>query len=437
MKDFNNLKISLTQQEKDVLEGKQGAMLQKIMETVVRYGEALEAERLVDITGKGHFVITHAIPGISPSMEMLDDLIEAGLKAGLPFTLDPVAPLDYDNWWLTSAQKKILDQMYQTQARYDKKMLQLGLLSPEACTCTPYLPEVGNLPKRDDILAWSESACVIFANSVLGARSNRNGAIMDLLCNIIGKVPLSGFLLNEERKATWRIEIRTDELPPPQLLGAAIGKRVLADVPYIIGLDRYLGSDMNQNTLDYLHDMGAGCATAGAVGLYHVENLTPEALEMGDGLLAGNFKTCIIDDNTLQDLLKSYPVLWKEKNARPEKCYLGCPHFSLNQLEWWAAKIHEALMAANCINLKIKTTICAAPQVLAKFRENKKAWQQLTNAGVKFSPACSMQLFDNNLSENETIITNSNKLRAYTNARYFPDKEILEILVSGNIRGDA
>jgi hypothetical protein len=431
---FNNMKISLTQEEKDILEGKQGAMLQKIMKTVVLYGEALEAKRLVDITGKGHFVITHAIPGISPSMEMLDALLAADLKTMHPFTLDPIAPLDYENWHLTPAQKMTLDQMYQAQKSYDEKMQQLGLLSPEACTCTPYLPEVGNMPGRGDILAWSESACVVFVNSVLGARSNRNGAIMDLLCNIVGKVPLSGFLTDEGRKATWRIEIKTAELPSPQLLGAAIGKTVLADVPYIAGLDRFFGTDMDQDARDYLHEMGAGGATAGAVGLYHVENMTPEAVDEGPDLLVGGFNSHIIDDDVLQDLLKSYPVLWADKNAQPEKCYLGCPHLSLNQLEWWADKIHEALMMENRKAIKIKTTICAAPKVLAKFRKNKKAWKQLTRAGVKFSPACPMQLFDNNLSEKEAIITNSNKLRAYTNARFFLDEQIVKIMTTGDIR---
>lgn len=431
MDNLENLKIKLTREEKDVLQGKQGTTLQKIMKTVVLYGEAMGAEKLADIDGNGHFVITYAIPGIAPSMEMLDELVESGLKTKTPFTLDPKPPLDFENWNLDSEQIRILEKMYEDQVRYDERMIQLGLRDADACTCTPYLPEVGNIPEKGAILAWSESACAIFANSVLGARTNKNGAIIDLLCNIVGKAPLAGLLTDEGRKATWLIEIKTKNLPLPQLLGAAIGVKILADVPFIVGLDRFLGTGLNAKTRDYLHDMGAACATAGAVGLYHIENITPEALEQGQNLLLPNHKTHIIDDQELQNLLSSYPEMWKDKNAKPEKCYLGCPHLSLQQLYWWDERIHMALQAKNQSRLVVKTTICAAPQVLEKFKAEGKAYERFKRAGVKLSIGCPMQLFDNDISAEEAILTNSNKLRAYTSARFFPDQDLVDILVSG------
>ena len=426
--------MKLLNEELDILSGSRGKILQRVMTTIVAYGEALHAERLVNITGMGHFVIPHAIPGISPSMEMLDALIAADLKTLQPFTLDPIAPLDYENWWLKPEQIDCLERMYQNQKQYDERMQALGLWNPEACTCTPYLPEVGNLPGRDDILAWSESACVVFINSVIGARSNRNGAIIDLLCNIAGKVPLSGFLSDQGRKATWRIEVKTDRLPLPQVLGAAIGKAVLADVPYIVGLERFLGRGINSHTWDYLHELGAAAASAGAVGLFHVENITPEAIDYRTDLLAGEHKTVTIDEQTLQELVASYPVIWSDRNVAPTKCFLGCPHLSLNQLEWWADKIHELLIQHGGKHLKVNTTISSAPQVLEKFIEKGQGWQILSGAGVRFSPACPMQLFDNNLSRDDAIITSSNKLRVYTHARFFPDEELAEIVVTGKIR---
>ena len=426
--------MKLLNEELDILSGSRGKILQRVMTTIVAYGEALHAERLVNITGMGHFVIPHAIPGISPSMEMLDALIAADLKTLQPFTLDPIAPLDYENWWLKPEQIDCLERMYQNQKQYDERMQALGLWNPEACTCTPYLPEVGNLPGRDDILAWSESACVVFINSVIGARSNRNGAIIDLLCNIAGKVPLSGFLSDQGRKATWRIEVKTDRLPLPQVLGAAIGKTVLADVPYIVGLERFLGRGINSHTWDYLHELGASAASAGAVGLFHVENITPEAIDYRTDLLAGEHKTVTIDEQTLQELVASYPVIWSDRNVAPTKCFLGCPHLSLNQLEWWADKIHERLIQHGGKHLKVNTTISSAPQVLEKFIEKGQGWQILSGAGVRFSPACPMQLFDNNLSRDDAIITSSNKLRVYTHARFFPDEELAEIVVTGKIR---
>ncbi len=435
MHPLDDLRISLTPEERDILQGKQGPVLQKVMETVVLYGEALGAEKLVDIEGNGHFVIAYAIPGIAPPMEMLDELMEAGLETKTAFTLDPRPPLDFENWWLSPQQVQLLEDMYQNQERHEERMEQLGLRDSDAWTCTPYLPQVGNTPKRGDVLAWSESACAIFANSVLAARTNKNGAIIDLLCAIVGKTPRVGLLTDEGRCATWLIEVDTEKLPSPQVLGAAVGMKVLADVPFIVGLDRFLGSGLTAQSRDYLHEMGAACATAGAVALFHVEKITPEAVDFGRDLLAPGYGSFRIDDRHLQDLLASYPVMWADKGAQPEKCFIGCPHLSTEQLRWWTKEISSGLLEHDRSKLPVKTTLCAAPQVLQEFRSDAEACRTLENAGVKLSAGCPMQLFDNELSATEAIVTNSNKLRAYTSARFFPDDELVQILVSGEIGG--
>jgi len=209
--------------------------------------------------------------------------------------------------------------------------------------------------------------------------------------------------------------------------------KVLADVPFIVGLDRFLGSGLNTETRDYLHEMGAACATAGAVGLFHAENITPEAIDYGRDLLVPNHGTHFIDDQQLQDFLASYPVMWAEEGATPDKCFIGCPHLSLQQLYWWTEKIHDRLQARGQGQLPVKVTMCAAPQVLQTFKSDAQACPKLESAGVKLSVGCPMQLFDNDLSAGEAIVTNSNKLRAYTAARFFPDEELVEILVSGEI----
>jgi len=425
--------LRLTPEEEDVLAGSEGPVLQRVMRTVAQYGQALGAERLVDISGDGHLVIAYAIPGIAPSLEMLEELVAAGLRTKYPFTLDPRPPLDYDNWALDAQQVAVLDGMYRDQARYEDLLLQLGARDADAYTCRPFLEEVGNTPKSGDILAWSESACVVYANSVLGARTNRNGAIMDLLCNVAGKVPLSGLLDDGARRATWRIDVKTADLPLPQLLGAAIGRRVLADVPLVGGLERFLSADLDAPTRDYLNEMGTACATAGAVGLFHVEGITPEAVAQGMDVLAADHRTYVIDDGVLADLAASYPVLWRDGDARPEKCYLGCPHVSLAQIDWWARSISAALRERRQARIKVPTTLCAAPQTLARLRAAGSAVRDLEAAGVMLSAGCPMQLFDNDLAAGSAIITNSTKLRTYTNARFFPDRRIVEILVGGEI----
>ena len=431
--------MRLTEDEERVLAGAEGPVAQKVMRTVVRYGEALGAERLVDVTADGHMVIAYAIPGIAPSLEMLEELVAAGLRTRYPFTLDPRPPLDYENWALEDGQVAVLDELYRDQARYEELLQQLGLRAPDAYSCRPFLDEVGNVPKMGDVLAWSESAAVVYANSVLGARTNRNGAIMDLLCNVAGKVPLAGLLEDGARRATWLVLVRTEQPPLPQLLGAAIGRRVLADVPFIAGLDRFLdagrgvGAGLPLATRDYLNELGTACATAGAVGLFHVEGVTPEAVALGRDLLTPDHRTLVVDDAMLTELAASYPVLWHDAAAAPEKCYLGCPHFSGAQIEWWARNIATALRAHGQARVKVPTTVCAAPQTLALLRRTGTVADELEAAGVRLSPGCPMQLFDKDLAAGSAIVTNSTKLRTYTNARFFPDRRLVDIVVSGEI----
>ncbi len=437
MKDFGDLNIKLTQNEWDILKGTQGATLQRVLETVVRYGEALGAERLAEIEGDGHFVISWATPGLAPSLELLEGLVAAGLKTKHPFTLDPKSPLDFENLCLSPDQEQLITRLYKDQERYDQLMTQLGLRDKDAYTCNPYLPQVGNIPARDTVLAWSESTCAIYANSVLGARTNRNGAIMDLLSNIAGKTPYVGLVTDEGRLASWLVEVKTSSLPNPQLLGAAIGQKVIADVPFIAGIDRFMGSEINAETSDFLQEMGTACATYGAVGLYHVENITPEALDSGKELLVPGHKHYVIDDAELQELMASYPVMWDDPAAEPEKCFIGCPHLSLNQLHWWSHAIHDALQARDKNQIAVKTIICAALQVLQAFKADKKNYERLTRSGVHLSVSCPETLFENDISAGEAIVTNSNKLRAYTAARFFPDEELVEIIVNGVIKGES
>ena len=129
---------------------------------------------------------------------------------------------------------------------------------------------------------------------------------------MLGKTPYSGLLTDEGRKATWLIEVATTELPEAQVLGSAIGMKVMEDVPYIRGLDSFLGKTLTPSVKDYFKDMGAAAASNGAVGLYHVENLTPEAMASGTSLLTENYQTYVIDDEVIAATIESYPVLWED-----------------------------------------------------------------------------------------------------------------------------
>ncbi len=210
--------MRLTSEEQAILDGEHGKPLQKAVKAVVLYGEAVGASHLVDIEGEGHFSISDSTPGVSAPLELLTELTQANLRTKFDFTLDPKEPLDFKNLGLTEAQKIEFRRMYPTSQQYQHHMRALGLKNRQAYTCSPYVFEDGNIPQFGQILAWSESSCVVYANSALGARTNRTAAILDLLSNIVGKTPYFGLLTDEGRKAERLIEVKTETLPHPQLL---------------------------------------------------------------------------------------------------------------------------------------------------------------------------------------------------------------------------
>ncbi|MBQ8263511.1 MAG: DUF521 domain-containing protein, partial [Oscillospiraceae bacterium] len=276
--------MKLTPEQQALLNGEKGEVMAKVVKTLVMYGDTFGAERMVPVTSKfGHTVISFGLKIMRPVYELYDQLIEAGLTAGQKFTADP-RPLD-PNVPASFIEKLVFNKfMYTEQARFEKQMEKLGLIDDDSFTCACYLDEVNNKPLKGEVLSWAESSAVVYANSVLGAKCNRNSGIIELMGSIAGFVPEFGLLTDEGRKASWIVEVRCEKRPEPQLLGSAIGMKVMEDVPYIKGMEKWLGTELSPETCTYLRDFGAATASNGAVGLYHIENLTPEAVEQGEAL---------------------------------------------------------------------------------------------------------------------------------------------------------
>ena len=419
----------LTPEQQALLDGAKGETMAKVVKTLVMYGDAFDAERMVPVTSEyGHTVISFGLKVLSPVYDLYQKLIDEGLLSQQKFTADP-RPLD------KKVPSSLLDDvvfkhiMYTDQKRYEQQLEDLGLLDEDSYTCTSYLPQVGNVPRQGDVLSWAESSAVIYANSVLGARCNRNSGIIELMGSVAGFVPEFGLLTDDGRKADWIVEVRCTSKPEAQLLGSAIGMKVMEDVPYVKGLDRWLGTELNEAATTYLKDFGAACASNGAVGLYHIENLTPEAKQQGEALLRENAKVYVIDDNELQRVKDNYPVVWKNPDAEPELCFVGCPHMTLKQLEDWTDNVTAALKA-NCLKkVTVKTVFTASTGVIKTFQKTKRA-KQLKRAGVVLSYICPLMYMNNPLCKKKAVITSSNKLRTYTSARYYTEPEILEIITS-------
>ena len=421
--------MKLTEEQQAILDGKQGETLAKVMETMVRYGELFGADSMEKITSRyNHLVTSFGLKALKPVYDLLDRLIEAGAVSKQQFSADP-RPMD-KNVPSNFAQNFVFNNfMYTRQSEYEEQLKKLGLMNEEAFTCTCYMDEVGNTPQKGEVLSWSESSAVVYANSVLGARCNRNSGIIDIMGSIVGYVPRFGFLTDEGRKAKWIIEIKTTKKPEAQLLGSAVGMKVMEDVPYIIGLDKWLDGKLDDSAKSYLKDFGAATASNGAVGLYHVEGITPEAVEQGRTLIEEGAKTYVIDDAELQRVYDNYPVIWKNKDAKPKLCFMGCPHMSLEQLKSWTEKLETGLKEAGNAKVLIPTVFTASPGVIREFKNTEYA-SRLEKTGVILSYICPLMYMNNPLCKKKPVITCSNKLRTYTSARFYREEEILHIITS-------
>ena len=420
----------LTDEQQAILNGSKGEVMAKVMKTLVMYGDAFGAEKLVPVTSEyNHLVTSFGLKMIGPVYDLMDQLIEAGAVSQQKFSMDP-RPLD-KNVPANPIMNLIFNKfMYSKQDFYEGQLEKLGLMDKDAFTCASYLPQVGNVPKKGEILSWAESSAVAYVNSVLGARCNRNSGIMDIMGSIAGYVPYFGLLTDEGRKATWVVKIETAKKPEAQLLGSAIGMKVMEDVPYIVGLDKWLGTEVTEEVSSYLKDFGAATASNGAVGLYHIENLTPEAVELGEKLIAEGAKEYVITDAELQRVYDEYPVIWKNKDAKPKLCFMGCPHMTLQQLKDWTDKVETSLKEAGNKKVLIPTVFTAAPGVIEEFNKTPYA-ARLAATGVIVSYICPLMYMNNPLAGKMPVITSSNKLRTYTTARYYTDEEILVKITKG------
>ena len=420
--------MNLTPEQQAILNG--GDIMAKVMKTLVMYGEVFGADKMVPITSEhNHLVTSFGLKALGPVYDLMDQLIEAGAISQQKFSVDP-RPID-KNVPANFLQSLVFNKfMYSKQDFYEKQLNKLGLMDENAFTCACYLDQVGNKPKKGDILSWAESSAVVYANSVLGARCNRNSGIMDIMGSIAGFVPHFGLLTDEGRKASWIIKVETTKKPEAQLLGSAIGMKVMEDVPYVQGLDKWLGTELDEAACTYLKDFGAATASNGAVGLYHIANLTPEAKEQGESLVKEGAQVYVIDDAELKRVQDNYPVIWKNPDATPKLCFVGCPHMSLQQLKDWTVRVEEGLKKSGNRKVLIPTVVTTAPAVKKEFETTEYA-ARLKATGVILSYICPLMYMNNPLCGPMPVITSSNKLRTYTTARYYTEDEILVKITKG------
>ena len=421
--------MKLTPQQQAMLDGAKGETMAKVVKTLVMYGETFGAERMLPISSEyGHTVISFGLKVMKPVYELYQQIIDAGLVSGQKFTADP-KPLDKHVPSSLIEDLVFKKFMYTEQEMYEQQLRELGITDDDDYTCTCYLDQVGNKPKKGDILSWAESSAVVYANSVLGARCNRNSGMLELMGSIAGFVPEFGLLTDEGRQATWVVEVKCEKKPEAQLLGSAIGMKVMEEVPYVKGMGKWLGTELTDEACTYLKDFGAATASNGAVGLYHIDGLTPEAKEQGEKLIAEGAQVYVIDDAELERVRASYPVIWKDPEAKPELCFVGCPHMTLQQLIDWTENVGKALEAKGLKKITVPTVFTSSTPVIKEFEKTPYA-KQLKKYGVILSYICPLMYMNNPLCKKKAVITSSNKLRTYTSARYYTEADILNIITT-------
>ncbi|MEN4005817.1 MAG: aconitase X catalytic domain-containing protein [Methanobacteriaceae archaeon] len=305
----------LTSQEEKMLEGEYGPSIQKSMEILVALGDIYNAEKLVNITSAQISGVSYKTIG-DAGLEFLEDMAKDA-RIIVPSTLNP-AGVDLERWKELGFSEEFTKRQLKIVEAYRK----MDIIT--TCTCTPYL--VGNVPVKGDHVAWSESSAVAYVNSVIGARTNREGGPGALSAAICGKTPMYGYHLDEGRKASMIVEVETEIKGTDYgAIGYLVGKAVGDGVPYF----RF----KNTSKADDLKSLGAALASSGAAALYHVENLTPEyefaleGLEISETISVGRTEI-----NEIREKLST-------ASGKPDLVCLGCPHASIEEIKSIADKV--------------------------------------------------------------------------------------------------
>ena len=428
-------KMKLTKEEQAILDGKEGKEKAKLMKILVQFGNTFGADELVDLGGAPHSNMFIGAGYMASMIKMLDECAKAGLKSYAPYTVNP-RPYDVYNVQNNVKDMELIYEGYPLQKDLDYVHVRLGAPDLNYRTCACYLDEVGNAPEPGTYVAWAESSAVNYGNSVLGIRTNRNGAGMDLIQAMLGKAPKFGLMTDEGRKAEWLVEVKTSKEPDWGVVGTAIGRKCVEDVPYVTGLDTYFeGGEVMPDNLHLLKSMGSATASAGAVGLYHVEGVTPDAKEKGRDLLVEDYQTYVIDDKEQKRIIDSFPNLWPEKDGDPTAAFIGCPHNTYHEVIKWGTLVTEALDKAGKEEAAIPVYMFMPNPVRDRaIEEHGELISKMKRAGMHATNMCGVSYAGmKGFSERVRGVTNSAKTRNYSTLRYFPDEVLVQCIVTGKI----
>ncbi|MBN1992251.1 MAG: aconitase X catalytic domain-containing protein [Anaerolineae bacterium] len=309
--------MNLTPEEQKMLAGQYGPATQKAMEILAALGAIYEAARMTPVTSVQIAGVSYENLG-EAGLEFLTEMADGGGQTRVLTTLNP-AGMDVENWPALG----IGPEFARNQKRVLAAFARMNVIT--TCSCTPYL--FGNTPHFGEHIAWAESSAVCYANSVLGARSNREGGPSALAAALTGRTPEYGYHLAQNRRPTLTVivEGRPAENNEFGALGKVIGERLAAacerPVSYIQGIE--------QASVEQLKSFCASLATYGGAALFHMPGITPEAAQMTPPQA--------VITVTQADLEAANESLNDAAADDVDFVSLGCPHLSLNEIARLAA----------------------------------------------------------------------------------------------------
>ena len=391
----------LTKEEESILEGNEGEILSKLLRLIVQLGDSYGADKLLEIKS-AHTVLNFGLSFVNAAADILHQIAGAGLKVKVRTTADPILDENY---------KSEMDMVISLFKLQDQLLADLSKIGVDGYTCTPYYMD--NKPDFGDHCAWAESSAVIYLNSVIGARSNREGGVLDIASAITGKTPNYGLHIDENRKGQILFKVALKDFNTHDLtsIGLQIGEIAGNKIPVIEGLKNISN--------DQIKNLGAASAASGAVALIHVLGVTPEARNVDDAFQNDKPEEIVeIDQGMLKEMREKYSTEW---DASTKNIAIGCPQLSKEEVISVLKKIEGKKVRED-----LHIWICCCEGV-KDFVYNSEYNKILNDSGMKITAACPLLA-----PLPRPYMTNSGKSCVYSNATYRDIDICIKTATEGN-----
>jgi predicted aconitase len=389
--------LYLTEKEQAMLDGKEGSLVQKCMKILVALGEIYGADRMLEVTNVHTPGVSYRVAGDAGLEYVKDASLEGRFLMNV--TTNPIG-IDSEAWKQVGFPEDFSISQIELNEAYEK----LGALSNY--TCTPYI--TSGIPRFKEHVAWGESSAIAFVNSVVGARTNREGGPSALAAAVTGRVPNYGYHLDENRRANYVINVEYDLKTDRDygVMGYAVGQIVGRDVPVFVGAPQH-------PTLENLKALGAALASSGAVALFHIVGVTPEAPTL-EAVLADKYETAVFGQKEYDEVAKKFSLI---KPA--DFVVIGCPHCSINELK----TVADVLKGKK---VKVDTWICTARQTKA-MADKMGYTKTITDSGALVVCDTCPVLCPTLERGYQMMATNSGKMAHYARGLWHLDTALLQL----------